>query len=250
MIAPPSVQPFVAVIRGFDGRLRRSRSRGPEPRAPARGLHARSPRPSASRSRGSPLPPCEAYACLRCRRCPLTPESSGSGSSCLHRSLRPGRMSTRYEQGDLLVLAGHIPIGADQFVLGKLGDDLDVDAGRAAARLAALSALATMRAELGSLDRVERIVSLRGVVNATPDFTEHTQVIDGASDVFVQVFAERGQHARLAVASARFRRILRWRSSCSFEVGEQEPLAPRRVGAIPPILPIQGGSRLPSSSPR
>ena len=101
--------------------------------------------------------------------------------------------------GNLLVLAGHIPIGADQIVLGKLGDDLDVDAGRAAARLAALSALATMRAELGSLDRVERIVSLRGVVNATPDFTEHTQVVDAASDVFVQVFAERGQHARLAV---------------------------------------------------
>jgi enamine deaminase RidA (YjgF/YER057c/UK114 family) len=102
--------------------------------------------------------------------------------------------------GGLLVLAGHIPIGADhQVVLGKLGDDLDVEAGRAAARLAALSALATLRSELGSLDRVARIVSLRGVVNATPDFTGHTQVIDGASDVFVAVFGENGRHARLAV---------------------------------------------------
>ncbi len=102
--------------------------------------------------------------------------------------------------GSLLVLGGHIPIGADQqIVLGKLGDDLDVDAGRGAARLAALSALATLRAELGSLDRVAQIVSLRGVVNATPDFTGHTQVIDGASEVFVHVFEERGRHARLAV---------------------------------------------------
>ena len=102
--------------------------------------------------------------------------------------------------GSLLVLAGHIPIGADQqVVLGKLGDDLDVEAGRAAARLAALSALTTLRSELGSLDRVARIVSLRGVVNATPDFTGHTQVIDGASDVFVAVFGENGRHARLAV---------------------------------------------------
>jgi enamine deaminase RidA (YjgF/YER057c/UK114 family) len=102
--------------------------------------------------------------------------------------------------GDLLFLAGHIPIGADQqVVLGKLGDDLDLDAGRRAARLAALSALATLRDELGSLDRVTRIVSLRGVVNATPDFAGHTQVIDGASDVFVDVFGDRGKHARLAV---------------------------------------------------
>jgi enamine deaminase RidA (YjgF/YER057c/UK114 family) len=101
--------------------------------------------------------------------------------------------------GNLLVLGGHVPVGADQIVLGKLGDDLEVDEGRAAARLAALSALATLRAELGSLDRVAQVVSVRGVVNATSDFTAHTQVIDGASEVFVQVFGERGQHARLAV---------------------------------------------------
>ena len=102
--------------------------------------------------------------------------------------------------GDLLFLAGHIPIGADkQVVQGKLGDDLDLDAGRNAARLAALSALATLKHELGDLRRVSRIVSLRGVVNATPDFAGHTQVIDGASDVFVDVFGDRGKHARLAV---------------------------------------------------
>lgn len=101
--------------------------------------------------------------------------------------------------GSLLLLGGHIPIGADQqVVFGKLGDDLDIGAGRRAAHLAALSALATLRAELGSLDRVVQIVSLRGLVNATADFRGHTQVIDGASEVFIQVFKERGRHARLA----------------------------------------------------
>lgn len=102
--------------------------------------------------------------------------------------------------GNLLVLGGHIPIGIDgHIVTGKLGAELNVDEGRRAARLAALSALATLRAELGSLEWVTRLVMLRGVVNAVPEFTRHTQVIDGASDVFVEVFGEKGQHARLAV---------------------------------------------------
>ncbi|PZS30982.1 MAG: hypothetical protein DLM58_12730 [Pseudonocardiales bacterium] len=102
--------------------------------------------------------------------------------------------------GSLLALGGHIPIGADQcIVTGKLGQDLDVGTGRDAARLAALSALATLRETLGSLDRVRQIVSVRGVVNSTPDFAAHTQVIDGASDLLVQVFGHHGQHTRLAV---------------------------------------------------
>ncbi len=102
--------------------------------------------------------------------------------------------------GNLLVLGGHVPWDPpDRVVLGKLGADLDVDAGREAARLAAVSALSTIRHELGTLDAVRRIVSLRGVVNATPDFTAHTQVVDGASDVFVAVFGDAGRHARLAV---------------------------------------------------
>ena len=82
---------------------------------------------------------------------------------------------------------------------GKLGADLDVEAGRRAARFAAISALATIRSALGTLDAVKQIVSVRGVVNATPDFMSHTQVIDGASAVFVDVFGDAGRHARLAV---------------------------------------------------
>ena len=101
--------------------------------------------------------------------------------------------------GDLLFLAGHIPIGADgQRGARQAGEDLDVEAGRDAARLAALSALGTAKAALGTLDAVERVVSVRGYVNATPDFGAHSQVIDGASDLFVEVFGERGKHARIA----------------------------------------------------
>ncbi|WP_169736754.1 RidA family protein [Pseudonocardia spinosispora] len=104
------------------------------------------------------------------------------------------------QAGELLVLGGHVPVDThDQVVFGKLGADLSVAAGREAARLAGLSALSTIREVLGGLDRVRRILSLRGVVNATPDFLSHTQVIDGASDVFIELFGDAGKHARLAV---------------------------------------------------
>jgi enamine deaminase RidA (YjgF/YER057c/UK114 family) len=102
--------------------------------------------------------------------------------------------------GNLLFLTGQPPVRADGSVVqGRLGQELDADAGYQAARAAALEALATLRTELGSLNRVARIVKVNGVVNATPDFLEHTRVINGASDLFVQVFGESGQHARLAV---------------------------------------------------
>jgi enamine deaminase RidA (YjgF/YER057c/UK114 family) len=100
----------------------------------------------------------------------------------------------------ILTTAGHVPLRADGTVIfGRLGDDLDVDAGYDAARVAALGVLATIRDALGSLDRVSRFVRVYGVVNATPDFLLHTKVVNGASDLFVEVFGEAGQHARLAV---------------------------------------------------
>jgi enamine deaminase RidA (YjgF/YER057c/UK114 family) len=105
--------------------------------------------------------------------------------------------------GNLMMLAGHVPIRPDGSVtFGRLGETLDVDAGYEAARLAAIDALATLRRELGSLDRVKRIVRLFGVVNATPEFNRHTSVIDGASALLVEVFHEAGKHARLAVGVA------------------------------------------------
>jgi enamine deaminase RidA (YjgF/YER057c/UK114 family) len=105
--------------------------------------------------------------------------------------------------GSLLHLAGHVPFRADgSVIMGRLGRDLDTAAGYEAARRAGLGALATLADELGSLDRVRRLVRVFGVVNATPDFLEHTQVVNGASDLFVEVFGDAGRHARLAVGVA------------------------------------------------
>jgi len=100
----------------------------------------------------------------------------------------------------LLHTAGHGPRRADGSVItGKLGADLDVEAGYEAARVAALGLLATIRHELGSLDRVEQVVKMLGMVNATPDFGRQPAVINGASDLLVELFGERGRHARSAV---------------------------------------------------
>jgi enamine deaminase RidA (YjgF/YER057c/UK114 family) len=105
--------------------------------------------------------------------------------------------------GSLLFTSGHVPFRADgSVILGRLGQDLDADAGYAAARAAGLGILSTLRAELGSLDAVQRIVKVSGVVNATPEFLEHTKVINGASDLLVEVFGDAGRHARLAVGYA------------------------------------------------
>lgn len=83
--------------------------------------------------------------------------------------------------------------------IGKLGADLNIKQGQEAARLAGIRLLAALQAELGDLGKVKRIVKVLGMVNATPDFTEHSQVINGFSDLMVEVFGERGKHARSAV---------------------------------------------------
>jgi enamine deaminase RidA (YjgF/YER057c/UK114 family) len=102
--------------------------------------------------------------------------------------------------GEWLYLSGHPPFTLDGgIVLGRLGETLTLEQGIEAARLSALGMLATMRAELGSLDRVRRIMRVYGVVNATPDFIHHTQVINGASNLLVEVFGDAGRHARMAV---------------------------------------------------
>ncbi len=117
--------------------------------------------------------------------------------------------------GSLLFLAGHVPMRADgSVVFGKLGSDLTTADGYEAARIAALGALATMLESLGSLDHVRRIVRVYGVVNAMPDFVEHTQVVNGASDLFGAVFGDAGAHARLAVGVS----SLPWNIALEIEV--------------------------------
>ena len=107
------------------------------------------------------------------------------------------------QAGNLLFLSGAGPIdNAGKVTRGKLGADLSMEEGKAAARLVALQLLAVIRQELGSLDRVKRGVKVLGMVNATPEFGESPQVINGASDLFVAVFGEAGRHARSAVGMA------------------------------------------------
>lgn len=102
--------------------------------------------------------------------------------------------------GNLLFLSGTGPYGPDgKLVTGKLGQDLSLEEGVAAARLTALRQLSVLKAELGDLRRVKRIVKVFGMVNCAPDFIQQPTVINGFSDVMIAVFGERGQHARSAV---------------------------------------------------
>jgi enamine deaminase RidA (YjgF/YER057c/UK114 family) len=103
--------------------------------------------------------------------------------------------------GDMLYVSGHTPRKPDgASIVGKLGQDLDVKQGQEAARLVALHVLSVVRAELGSLDKVVRLVKTLGMVNATPDFKEQPQVINAFSSLMIEVFGEKaGKGARSAV---------------------------------------------------
>lgn len=102
--------------------------------------------------------------------------------------------------GNLLFLSGKGPdLPEGGYVAGKVGQDLTIEEGKEAARLVAISQLAILKAELGDLNKVKRIVKVLGMVNCGPDFTEQPQVINGFSDLMVEVFGEKGKHARSAV---------------------------------------------------
>lgn len=102
--------------------------------------------------------------------------------------------------GQLLHVSGQIPFNAEgQLVTGRLGADMDVAAGQAAARLCAIGIMAQAKAALGSLERVARIVKLGVFVNCTADFTDQPKVANGASDLMVEIFGAAGRHARSAV---------------------------------------------------
>jgi len=105
--------------------------------------------------------------------------------------------------GDLLFCSGAAPMRPDgDFVSGKVGGEIDLAGGREAARLVGLQLLAVMHEELGSLDAVSRIVKLLGMVNCAPGFNNTPGVIDGCSELFIDVFGEAGRGARSAVGMA------------------------------------------------
>ena len=123
--------------------------------------------------------------------------------------------------GNLVFLAGHGPAKPDGgFVTGKMGRDLDVEAGRQAARLSAISLLSSLQSEILDLDKVKRIVRIFGMVNATPDFVQQSQVIDGCSDLLVSIFGEKGKHARAAVGMSSLPRNFAVEIEMLVEIGE------------------------------
>ena len=105
--------------------------------------------------------------------------------------------------GNLVFTSGHIPVKADgSFVQGKLGRELAIEDGYRAARLTTIGLLASLKAEIGDLSKVRRVVKVTGMVNSDPGFTDQSKVINGCSDLLVEVFGERGRHARAAVGMA------------------------------------------------
>lgn len=103
--------------------------------------------------------------------------------------------------GNIAYVSGHGPLKPDKsLIVGRVGADLDLAGGKQAARQTGLAILATLREQLGSLDRVKRVIKVLGMVNSTPEFTEHPAVINGCSELFADVFGrENGIGARSAV---------------------------------------------------
>jgi enamine deaminase RidA (YjgF/YER057c/UK114 family) len=105
--------------------------------------------------------------------------------------------------GDLLFLSGVLPSRDGQLIMtGKLGQNLSIEQGMEAARVAVLNGLSIIRQEAGSLDRVKRIVKMVGHIASAPGFTDQPQVLNGASDLLVSLFGDVGRHARVAVGAA------------------------------------------------
>ena len=102
--------------------------------------------------------------------------------------------------GNLLYLAGKGPLKADNtYVTGKVGKDLTIEQGYEASRITAINHLAVLKNELGSLNKIKRIVKVLGMVNCTEDFKDQPKVINGYSDLMVEIFGDKGKHARSAV---------------------------------------------------
>ena len=135
--------------------------------------------------------------------------------------------------GSLLYLAGKGPgLPGKPLPTGKLGRDFSIDQGYVFARETGLSLIAVMKAELGDLDRVKRIVKVLGMVNATSEFGSQPEVINGCSDLFVEVFGDRGRHARSAVGMGSLPRGIPVEIEVIVEIEDDAPA--RRAAAAKP----------------
>lgn len=104
--------------------------------------------------------------------------------------------------GNLLFLSGGLPIDGDKKIIGKVPTEVSIDEAKEGARMILLNRLAVIRDAIGSLDKVKQIVALSGFVNSEPDFFGHPQVVNGASELLVELFGDKGKHSRTAVGAA------------------------------------------------
>ena len=130
-------------------------------------------------------------------------------------TLPPGiKIELATKSGDLIYLSGNGPILPNgEKIVGKVGQDLTIEQGYEAARLTAINHLSVLKAKIGDLNKVVKIVKVLGLVNATTDFTEHPKVINGYTDLMIEVFGERGKHARSAMGMG----SLPWNVACEVE---------------------------------
>lgn len=104
--------------------------------------------------------------------------------------------------GNLLFLSGGLPIDGDKKIIGQVPRDVSIEEAQEAARMIVLNRLAVIESEIGSIDNVARIVSLNGFVNSAADFYDHPKVINGASELLLEIFGDKGKHARTALGAA------------------------------------------------
>jgi enamine deaminase RidA (YjgF/YER057c/UK114 family) len=104
--------------------------------------------------------------------------------------------------GNLLFLSGGLPIDGDTKIIGKVPTDVSIEQAQQGARIIVLNRLAVIQEAIGSLDKVKQIVALNGFVNSEPDFFGHPQVVNGASELLVAIFGDKGRHSRTALGAA------------------------------------------------
>ena len=104
--------------------------------------------------------------------------------------------------GNLLFLSGGLPIDGDKKIIGKVPTDVSIEEAQEGARMIVLNRLAVIQDAIGSLDKVKQIVALNGFVNSEPDFYGHPQVVNGASELLVEIFGDKGKHSRTALGAA------------------------------------------------
>ena len=104
--------------------------------------------------------------------------------------------------GNLLFLSGGLPIDGERKIIGKVPADVSIEEAQEGARIIVLNRLAVVKQEIGSLDTVKRIVALNGFVSSAPDFYGHPQVVNGASELLIEIFGEKGKHSRTALGAA------------------------------------------------